>query len=327
MDSPAHPPAAEEDPTAHDAEMQPGDDIPDDPMPDGDVADDEAGDVIMKVSLDPNESNEPEYIQDVWADEAEAAKMNGVSPDLVAAAKTKELAQLKARMTFDVRDRRDLPSDMKIVGTRWVLVNKGSLAEPVVKARLVCQEFATYKDMDLFSGTPALAAFKLLIADLARNRGNRCAMLLDVTGAFLYGTMRRQVGIRLLAELNAGPDAVGLLRKSLYGLRDAPLIWQQHIAGVLRKGGFEESPTAVGLFRHTTRQVLIAAHVDDVLATGTPEDLCWLRDTFAAEYELKSTMLGPDFAKEGFFLKRRLQWSDSGLTWTADPKHAQQLVQ
>ena len=297
-----------------------------DAMDEGEAADDEAGDELMQAVADPNAEVEPDYVQDWWTDELEAKKMDGVTPAMIAAAKAKELSQLHARSTFELRQRRDLPHDLQVVGTRWVLVNKGSSSQPVVKARLVCQEFNTYKDMDLFSGTPGLLAVKLLIADLARNRGDRCAMLLDVTGAFLYGQMRRQVGIRLPPELGTGPGVIGLLHKSLYGLRDAPLIWQQHIANVLGRAGFEESPTTVGLFRHGSRHVLIAAHVDDILATGTVEDLEWLRATLAAEYDLKSTLLGPSFEREASFLKRRLQWCADGLRWTADPKHAEHLV-
>ena len=99
---------------------------------------------------------------------------------------------------------------------------------------MVAQEFATTKDVDLFSGTPSLPVVKAMLADLAHNRQDRALMLLDVTGAFLYGNAKRNVAVRLPKEVGAGPDEVGLLRRSLYGLRDAPQIWQQCVTTTQR---------------------------------------------------------------------------------------------
>ena len=108
------------------------------------------------------------------------------------------------------------------------------------------------------------------------------------------------------------------MNKSLYGLRDAPKIWQQHIAEVLTRAGFRESPTTVGVFRHEERCLVLVAHVDDVMATGSHEDLMWLKATLEAEYALKSKMLSPAHEQRGTFLKRTLEWTKEGLTWTAD---------
>ena len=103
---------------------------------------------------------------------------------------------------------------------------------PNIKARLVGQEFATHKYVELVSGTPSLHVIKALLADLAADVSGRCLLALDVTGAFLYGLMQREVAVRLPAEYGMGKQYVGLLRKSLYGLRDAPLPPQ--ILGVVR---------------------------------------------------------------------------------------------
>ena len=111
--------------------------------------------------------------------------------------------------------RRDsLSPDAKIVSTRWVIVNKSSTPEPQIKARLVCQEFATYRDMDLFSGTPGLPAVKSVLSDLATNRGNRILMIVDVKGAFLYGKVQRPMYIELPSECGQPKDKVGRLKKA-----------------------------------------------------------------------------------------------------------------
>ena len=87
-----------------------------------------------------------------------------------------------------------------------------------------------------------------MLADVAADHLNKCILLLDVTGAFLYGGMQREVAIRLPFELGEPSSSVGLLRKSLYGLRDAPQIWQRHMSSTLEAFGFEHCPTVVGVF-------------------------------------------------------------------------------
>ena len=70
--------------------------------------------------------------------------------------------------------------------------------------------------------------------------GDLTLMTLDFSKAFLYGDMQRTVYIELPAEdgrKNQGAN-VGLLRKSMYGLRDAPQIWQQVVQDMLKARGF-----------------------------------------------------------------------------------------
>ena len=59
----------------------------------------------------------------------------------------------------------------KIVGTRWVFVNKGDK----VRCRLVAQEFAgSDKREDLYAGTPPLFATRYLLSDsVSRGRKNK----------------------------------------------------------------------------------------------------------------------------------------------------------
>ena len=113
--------------------------------------------------------------------------------------------------------------------------------------------------------------------------------------------MRREVAIRLPPELNAPSTHVGLLSKSLYGLRDAPQIWADHIAQSLIDLGFELSPTIPGVFRHRQRKIKLACHVDDVVASGNAESLNWLTQELQRTYDLKSEILGTHYAKVGKF--------------------------
>ena len=104
-------------------------------------------DVMMYVNGlhgDKNVDEEPEkwFIVDLAADAWETSNLDHISPNLITQAKQKEIKQLWDMATFKVVDRKSLSSEAKIIGTRWVIVNKGDVDVPNVKARLVAQEFA-----------------------------------------------------------------------------------------------------------------------------------------------------------------------------------------
>ena len=60
-------------------------------------------------------------------------------------------------------------------------------------------------------------------------------MLLDVKKAFLYGEIKRRVYIELPEEdvHREGGKYVGKLNKAMYGLRDAPQVWQMEVRRIL----------------------------------------------------------------------------------------------
>ena len=165
----------------------------------------------------------PEFDVDIEGDEKEA-DLIGVSPALVARAKRDELLQLADMKTLDVVHRNDVDfANHVVIGTRWVVVNKGNALQPRVKARLVAKEFRTKHGCDeLFSGTPGLSGVRYVISDLATNNRGRIAMVADVKGAFLYGVLSRDVLVKLPPEYGVDANYFGKLHKSLYGLRDAP---------------------------------------------------------------------------------------------------------
>ena len=164
------------------------------------------------------------FEEDVWSDAWEAEQIGSVPQSMVTEAKRAELAQLHERNTMTIIDKKNVGPETKVIGSRWVVVNKGTTADPKVKARLVCQEFARTRTLEHFSGAPGLAAVKIILAELASRREGRCLMVCDITGAFLYGKARRSVAVRLPPEMGLDASKLGLLNKSLYGLRDAPQI-------------------------------------------------------------------------------------------------------
>ena len=60
--------------------------------------------------------------------------------------------------------------ESKIIGTRWVVSNKGDANEPDVRARLVAQEVAQHGDASFFAATPPLESKRMLFSQWATER-------------------------------------------------------------------------------------------------------------------------------------------------------------
>ena len=127
-------------------------------------------------------------------------------------------------------------------------------------------------------------------------------MLMDVTGTFLYGNIRRRVYIRLPPEETQGQPVVGRLIKALYGLRDAPLIWKAHLAQSLKGIGFTECPVMPGVFRHSERSISLGVHVDDIMAMGAEKNLLWVYEHLCKLYDMKYSLVGPGHKDSDVFL-------------------------
>ena len=58
---------------------------------------------------------------------------DGINPDLVMSAKMAEMQQLRDRAAFTICSRSEVGVDTKLVGTRCVLVNKGTQSLAILK--------------------------------------------------------------------------------------------------------------------------------------------------------------------------------------------------
>ena len=98
---------------------------------------------------------------------------------------------------------------------------------------------------EMFAPTPPLLASRWVVSQMASNSptgpGDQRLMTVDFSKAFLYGNVDREVYIELPEEdgRRNGGQNIGLLSKSMYGLRDAPLIWQKVVKQMLEEKGFK----------------------------------------------------------------------------------------
>ena len=187
----------------------------------------------------------------------------------------------------------------------------------------------------MFAPTPPLAASRWLCSEVAsqgtEGLGELRLMTLDFSKAFLYGDVRREIYIELPPEdsRKGAADLIGLLRKSMYGLRDAPQIWQEVVREMLRLRGFVALVGTQCTYVHPQSGMTIVAHVDDFLVLGRRDELVKFLEGLQVEFECSGQILGyePGDVQEFKFLGRWIRLTDSGIEWEGDPKHADHFLE
>ena len=134
---------------------------------------------------------------------------------------------------------------------RWVDVNKGDENEPLVRARLVAKEIKKKGTLEAsFAAMPPLLALKLLLSlacttnlpmkeQTYSKRGRYCIQFIDVKKAHFWAKAERTLYVELPEEYKKyhgiSGDVVGLLNRSMYGMRDAASLWEKLVAYVMVK--------------------------------------------------------------------------------------------
>ena len=139
---------------------------------------------------------------------------------LVAAARKKDIKNLEDMgVHVKVPKRVAVAEGAKILDVRWVHIEKADLGMPSnVKSTCVVKDFVMTIRDDLFAGTPALEAVKLIISLVASSRGGLALQKRIM--------VRRKVYINLSEEATRGDkeEMVGLLKRAMYGTRDASVL-------------------------------------------------------------------------------------------------------
>ena len=111
--------------------------------------------------------------------------------------------------------------------------------------------------------------------------------------------------------MSASGRHAGKFERAMYGTRDTPVIWQDHLRETLLEMKFKESVTHSGVFQHESRYILLCVHVDDLLCTSLHDDLTWLDKQLLKTYELEKLLMGDDNDKE----ERELSISEENWNW------------
>ncbi|CAI7808935.1 unnamed protein product [Closterium sp. NIES-53] len=105
--------------------------------------------------------------------------------------------------------------------------------------------------------------------------------------AFLYTIFDAIIFVQQPHAFKEDDSSVCLLHKSLYGIKQAPRLWQQYLHTMLIELGFQQLPHDQEMYRLESwgRFILLVAYVDDLLYTGDDTELL---DRF--EHDIKDNL-------------------------------------
>jgi len=258
-----------------------------------------------------------------------------LNKDLATAARKLEMKFFKDMQVYEKVDRRRAAADgCRVISTKWLDVNKGDATNPNYRARLVGREIKMDSRLDLFAATPPLESLRLMCSMCASNQARADpfrVMAIDVRRAYFYAKVTRPVYIEIpIEDYEHGDEGrVAKLNLSLYGTRDAAQNWAKEYTQHLVSCGFVQGLASPCSFRHERRELMLTVHGDDFTVTGPTSALQWFKGKMQTRYEIKTNVLGPDagMQREIQVLNRTLGWGKSGITYEADQRHAEIIIQ
>ena len=195
---------------------------------------------------------------------------------------------------------------------RWVKVWKNETdLRGRVAVRGCFQNVEKTEEDNLFASTPSLVTMRLLLfMALVRNWGITPG---DVSTAFLHAAMSGEVFVWPRKEFYPNGGCLWKLKKAMYGLRQAPKLWQEHFAEVMTsRMGFRRCKSDPNLYCHESGKLYVLAYIDDLLVVGTDEMRKDFTSKLSEEVLLKETgNLVP--GTEHTFLGRRLRHNGDSI--------------
>lgn len=141
---------------------------------------------------------------------------------------------------------------------------------------------------------------------------------MDVKTAFLNGILKEELYMKQPPGYKASPkttkdnttEYVLKLNKSIYGLKQAPLVWNQTINKTLKSLGFTRSVEEPCIYYNieNNEQIFIALYVDDMLLIGTNLDkIAQLKKHLGQAFQMK------DLGTANKFLGMNMNISPNGI--------------
>ncbi|CAI7793933.1 unnamed protein product [Closterium sp. NIES-54] len=185
----------------------------------------------------------------------------------------KELKALSDRNTWKIVPA-SLAQDRPILSGKWVFRIKTNSDGTIerFKARWVVRGFDQEYGRDFtetFAPVTRHTSLRILLAIAASRR--RPLRQIDVANAFLYAPVDAEIFVEQPHGFVDNPSLVCQLLKSLYGIKQAPRLWQQYLHARLKRIGFNQLPHDQGMYRltHDNDYVLLIVYVDDLLYIGS----------------------------------------------------------
>ncbi|CAI7809732.1 unnamed protein product [Closterium sp. NIES-54] len=199
--------------------------------------------------------------------------------EAVKAAMEEEIRSLIGMGTWELVKR---PRGVNIMKNRWVLTTKYRLDDTVEpeKARLVVKGFRQVCGADYdktYSPVSSYITLRIFLSIVALFDLN--LMQLDMKNAFLNNKLDRVLYMYQPDYFDDGTGRVCKLLKSLYRLKQSPLLWYRALDGVLLGAGWKKSQVDEALYFKAG---------DDLLATSSsPAMLKELKELLEAAFKLR----------------------------------------
>ena len=182
------------------------------------------------------------------------------------------------------------PANTHLVDSKWVFKVKRNADSTIkkFKARLVARGFTQREGIDFNETYAPVVKFNTLRVLLAlAAKLDLHVHQMDVITAFLNGDLDVEIWMRL-------PEGTGAqtvkLRRSLYGLKQSPRLWNKVLDSFLRDLGFtiSEVDTALYIRKTDTKILIVAVYVDDLTILASDlQDLADLKMTFAKRFKME----------------------------------------
>ena len=140
--------------------------------------------------------------------------------------------------------------------------------------------------MDTYAPVVKLASIRIFLA-IAAIYGLEIHQM-DVVTAFLAGKLKEEIYMEQPEGFKIGMNLVCKLLRSLYGLQQAPRIWNRRIRKFLKSIGFDQTHSDPCVYINKETRVIIAMWVDDLVIFGKDTaSINELKAELKKEYEMK----------------------------------------
>lgn len=155
-----------------------------------------------------------------------------------------------------------------VLRCHWVFKLK---ADGTLKSRLTV-DGRTHYTPDTFASVGTKEGLRSLISYAVTAR--HVLRHIDISNAFLYGSLTSEEEVQMRQpdgipkRFQDGIELICILKKSLYGLKNAPRIWQKLLNSVLQAIGFSHSAVDSGIWYNTVLKIRLWIYVDDMVMSS-----------------------------------------------------------
>lgn len=193
-------------------------------------------------------------------------------------AATSEYNSLMSKKTWELMP--SLPSGKNLVGSKWVFSLKRDAQGKVqrYKARMVARGFSQKEGIDYDEVFAPVVRFNTVRAILALAAQYDLEVdQLDVKTAYLNGYIDKEIYMKQPAgfEDPQQPEAVCLMKRSLYGLKQSGRCWNKEIDQFLRSLGYRKTSADPCIYVKGSGATLVflSLYVDDVIIASRSRKL------------------------------------------------------